>query len=227
MAPDAAAPIAVGLPMAAGLGLMYGMGPCLVSCLPFLAPVFMSAENGFAPAMRVMATHSSGRLVGYGLTTGMAGFLGGYSANMLGPAIVNMALGAATLLTGLAILLAWRLRIRGCGGGCSGHDGWEQNAIRQFMPSGVFLMGLGMAFTPCAPMTVVLFSAATAASWSVGLGLGLAFGLGAITIPSLAYGFGFSWFARELRVRLGPWAARLELLSGALLLGLGLLTLFR
>jgi len=220
------APLVIGLPMAAALGLMFGMGPCLVSCLPFLAPVFLSADGGYGRALKVMATHSAGRLAGYATLAALAGMVGAYSGDLLGPLIVNMALGSATLLTGLGLLLTWRLRrTKPCGTGCDGS--WETNAVRQFMPSGLFLMGLGMAFTPCAPMTVILFSAASAASWSVGLSLGLAFGLGAITVPSLAYGFGFSYFAAQLRARLGPWAARLELLSGLLLLGLGLVTLFK
>lgn len=99
--------------------------------------------------------------------------------------------------------------------------------MRQFMPSGLFLMGLGMAFTPCAPLTVVLFSAAAAASWKSGFSLGLAFGLGAITVPSLVYGVGFSYFAAQLRARLGVWLGRIEALSGVLLVSLGLLTLLR
>ena len=128
---------------------------------------------------------------------------------------------------GLAILIMWRMRAKaGCAARCSAND-WERDAVRQFMPSGLFLMGLGMAFTPCAPLTVVLFSAAAAASWKSGFSLGLAFGLGAITVPSLVYGVGFSYFAAQLRARLGVWLGRIEALSGVLLVSLGLLTLLR
>lgn len=221
------APIIVGLPMAAGLGLMFGMGPCLVSCLPFLGPVFLCTDGGLMRSLKIIVPHALGRLAGYGGLAAMAGFLGDYAGNMLGATIVNFALGSATLLVGLAIMLMWRMqRQMACGARCSS-DSWEQNAVSQFMPSGLFLMGLGMAFTPCAPLTVVLFSAAATTSWKAGLALGLAFGLGAITVPSLVYGVGFSYFAAQLRARLGAWLGRIEVLSGGLLVGLGLITLFK
>ncbi len=222
-----AAPVVIGLPMAAALGLMFGMGPCLVSCLPFLGPVFLCTEGGLTRSLRIIAPHAIGRLVGYAGLAAIAGYIGDYAGNMFGALIVNTALGSATLLVGLAILLMWRMRkLRSCGAACSA-NGWEHNAARQFMPSGLFLMGLGMAFTPCAPLTVVLLSAAAAASWKIGLSLGAAFGLGAIAVPSLVYGVGFSYLAAQLRTRLGAWLGRIEVLSGALLVGLGVVTLLK
>jgi thiol:disulfide interchange protein DsbD len=221
------APIVVGLPMAAGLGLMFGMGPCLVSCLPFLGPVFLSMDGGVKRSLRIVAPHALGRLVGYGGLAAVVGFVGDYAGDMFGALVVNTALGSATLLTGLAILAMWRIgKQRRCGAGCA-TNGWEHDAVRQFLPSGLFLMGLGMAFTPCAPLTVVLFSAAASADWRTGLALGFAFGLGAIAVPALVYGVGFSYFATQLRQRLGVWLGRMELLSGGLLVTLGLATLFK
>lgn len=220
-------PVVIGLPMAAGLGLMFGMGPCLISCLPFLGPVFLCSDGGSKRSLALIAPHASGRLCGYAGLAAFAGFLGDYASGMFGAPIVNTVLGSSTLLVGLAILLMWRLRRRaGCGvRHCA--ESWEHNAARQFMPTGLFLMGLGMAFTPCAPMTVVLFSAATSASWKAGLALGVCFGAGAIAVPSLVYGVGFAYFAQRLRVRLGRWLGRIEVLSGLLLTGIGLVTLFR
>ncbi len=229
MTPEAGgiAPVVIGLPMSAALGLMFGMGPCLVSCLPFLGPVFLCTDGGLIRSLRIIFPHALGRLAGYAGLAATAGFIGDYAGNMFGAPIMNFALGSATLLVGLAIMLMWRMRRqKACGAGCTS-DRWEHNAVRQFMPSGLFLMGLGMAFTPCAPLTVVLFSAATAASWKFGLSLGLAFGLGAIAVPSLVYGVGFSYFAAQLRARLGAWLGRIEVLSGALLVSIGLVTLFR
>jgi len=213
--------------MSAALGLMFGMGPCLVSCLPFLGPVFLCTDGGLIRSLRIIFPHALGRLAGYAGLAATAGFIGDYAGNLFGAPIMNFALGSATLLVGLAIMLMWRMRRqKACGAGCTSYS-WEHNAVRQFMPSGLFLMGLGMAFTPCAPLTVVLFSAATAASWKFGLSLGLAFGLGAIAVPSLVYGVGFSYFAAQLRARLGAWLGRIEVLSGALLVSIGLVTLFR
>jgi uncharacterized protein len=221
------APVVVGLPMAAALGLLFGMGPCLVSCLPFLGPVFLSTDKGVAGGLRIMGPHALGRLAGYGGLAAIAGLAGDFAGATFAAPIVNWALGSATLLTGLAILAMWRMRRKAaCGRGCA-KSGWEANAARQLMPGGLFLMGLGMAFTPCAPLSVVLLSAATAARWETGLALGLAFGLGAITVPSLVYGVGFAYLAQELRARLGVWLSRLELLSGGLLVTLGVATLMK
>ena len=43
----------IGLPMALSLGLMYGLGPCLVSCLPYLGPE-CGACNGYCPVPGAM-----------------------------------------------------------------------------------------------------------------------------------------------------------------------------
>ncbi|MBM3578674.1 MAG: sulfite exporter TauE/SafE family protein [Alphaproteobacteria bacterium] len=220
-------PVVVGLPMAAALGLMFGMGPCLISCLPFLGPVFLSTEGGIRRSARVLVPHAAGRIAGYAGLSAVAGAVGDYAGATFSPPVVNTIIGSATLLVGLGILLMARVkRQRACGARCgSGH--WEDDAVKQFMPTGLFLMGLGMAFTPCAPLSVVMFSAATAASWQLGLLLGTSFGLGAIVIPTLFYGVGFSYFASQLRSHLGRWLGQMEILNGALLAAMGLVTLFR
>jgi len=226
-AAEGVAPAIVGLPMAAALGLMFGLGPCLVSCLPFLGPVFLCAEGGVARGFRLILPHVLGRLFGYGGLAALAGFAGDFAATRFDPRLVNTVLGSATLLVGLAILAMSRMRRRrACGAPC-GAGSPEMETARQFLPSGLFLMGLGMAFTPCAPLSVVLFSSATAGDWKAGLALGLAFGLGAIVAPWLFYGVGFAYFATRLRARLGAWLGRVEALSGVMLTTLGLVTLFR
>jgi uncharacterized protein len=88
-------------------------------------------------------------------------------------------------------------------------------------------MGLSMTMTPCAPLGVVLFSAATSASASHGLALGLAFGLGAIVVPSLVYGLGAAYLGTQLREQLGAWRPRIERLSASLLIVTGVSHLFR
>jgi sulfite exporter TauE/SafE len=86
------------------------------------------------------------------------------------------------------------------------------------MPAGLFLMGMGMALTPCAPMSVVLVSAAAAGNPLWGLTLGLGFGIGAIVAPSLVYGLAVAYFGKRLREELGTWLPRFECLSSALFL---------
>jgi thiol:disulfide interchange protein DsbD len=44
----------IGMPMALSLGLMYGLGPCLASCLPYLAPVFLARDFGLRRSWHVV-----------------------------------------------------------------------------------------------------------------------------------------------------------------------------
>jgi len=93
---------------------------------------------------------------------------------------------------------------------------------RPLLPGGLFLMGIGMALTPCGPLGVVLFSAAASGGAASGLLLASGFGLGAIVVPSLVYGLGVAYFGRRLREQLGPWLPRIEWLSAGLLILVGL-----
>jgi sulfite exporter TauE/SafE len=95
------------------------------------------------------------------------------------------------------------------------------------MPLGLYLMGIGMALNPCAPMGVVLFSAAATSSAFYGACLGFCFGLGAITAPALAYGLGVAYFGQQLRGQLGHWLPRFELASAGLLILVGVNQLAR
>jgi cytochrome c biogenesis protein CcdA len=220
----------VGLPMALALGLVYGLGPCLVSCLPFLGPVFLARDCTGRRAWRVVLPLSLGRLSGYGLFGALAGWAGRYVKDgSAAAAPLHLLLGAAALMVGLA--LCWRRR-PACAGApvadgvplrrfASGHE------PRPLLPGGLFLMGLGMALTPCGPLGIVLFSAAASGHALAGLLLALAFGLGAIVVPSLVYGLGVAYFGARLREQLGPWRPRIETLSAGLLLLVGTSQLLR
>lgn len=209
----------VGLPIAMTLGLLFGMGPCLVSCLPYLGPVFLSMDGSIRQSWKILLPHSLGRLcvyAGLGLAAGMAG---GMAKDAIGVQTVKTVLGAATLLMGLG-LLAHRLPVR--------HNCLGKTAkAAPLMRGGLFLMGIGMGLTPCAPLGIVLISAAATGSAEGGLFLGLAFGAGAIAVPSLVYGIAVAYFSRQLRERLGNWRTGIERLSARLLIATGLLSLLR
>lgn len=221
-------PAPVGLPMAFTLGLLFGMGPCLLACLPYLGPVFLNSDGGVRRSWRVLLPLSLGRLTGYtgfGLACGLAGQAIDHAVT---DATVKAILGVAALLVGLALLRKTRA------GHCavSAQVGTAaplrrmDAAAAPLMPGGLYLMGLAMALTPCAPLGVVLVAAAALASAGGGALLGLAFGLGAVLVPGLVYGVGAAYFGLRLRERLGPWRGRIEILSAALLLGTGASHLF-
>lgn len=216
----------VGLPMALGLGLVYGLGPCLASCLPYLGPVFLARDFGWRHAWQVVLPLSLGRLGGYSLFGALAGWAGHYAKESTAASpVLHLVMGAAALMVGMALL--WRPR-RACGAATAPIAGVQPlrrfkfgEEPRPLLPGGLFLMGLGMALSPCAPLGVVLFSAAASGHAAGGLALGLGFGLGAIVVPSLVYGLGVAWFGRRLRERLGSWRPPIEVLSAGLLIWAG------
>jgi sulfite exporter TauE/SafE len=221
----------VGLPMALSLGLVYGLGPCLVACLPFLGPVFLARDFTLRRSWRVVLPLSLGRLAGYSLFGAAAGFAGHYvkEGAAVSPAL-NLLIGGAALMVGLALL--WR-RQPFCAGATPAAGIQPLHRLdlgaepRPLLPGGLFLMGVGMALTPCAPLGVVLFSAAATGHAASGLLLGLAFGLGAIVVPSLVYGLGVAYFGGRLREQLGPWRPRIEALSAGLLILVGMSQIIR
>jgi thiol:disulfide interchange protein DsbD len=223
--------IVIGLPMALSLGLMYGLGPCLVSCLPFLGPVFLARDFVGRRAWQVVLPLALGRIVGYacfGLAAGAAGqyFREGTTASTT----VALVVGTAAMMMGVSLLWRDRLACAAAGASTSPHVLHRLNRVaepRFLLPGGLFLMGIGMALTPCAPLGVVLFSAAATGQASAGGLLGLGFGLGAVAVPSLVYGLGVSYFGVRLRTQLGAWRPRIERLSAGLLILVGASQVFR
>jgi thiol:disulfide interchange protein DsbD len=219
----------VGIPMAATLGFAYGMGPCLVSCAPFLAPVFLASEGGMKQSWRILLPLSLGRLVAYSSLGGVAGAVGYHVKGMATGSALHLLLGSAVLLMGVALLLR-KPKL-----GCASDAPVKQLTLhridtpvqRTMMPGGLFLMGIAMTLSPCAPLGLVLFSAAMSGSEVSGMLLGLCFGLGAIFVPSIAFGVGMAYIGSRLRVQLKGWLPHIERLSAWLLVLTGISSLAR
>jgi sulfite exporter TauE/SafE len=221
----------VGLPMALALGLVYGLGPCLVSCLPYLGPVFLARDFSWRRSWRVVLPLSLGRLAGYSTFGAAAGWASHYvKDSTVASPLLHLLVGAAALMVGLALF--WRRPA--CAVAAAPAAGVQPlrrvdfgAEPRPLLPGGLFLMGAGMALTPCGPLGVVLFSAAASGHALSGFLLGLSFGLGAIVVPSLVYGLGVAYFGARLREQLGPWRPRIEALSAGLLILVGMSQLIR
>lgn len=229
----------VSFPMAAVLGLVFGMGACTLACLPYLGPVFLASDGGIRRSWRILLPFSLGRLGGYAALATVAGALGQYLGGQIAEAAqVRGLIGVAAILIGLAL---WQRRTGAatCHAGAAGRND-EQPLQRvesahatlpgrghPLLPGGLFLLGAGMTLTPCAPLGTVLFSAAVSASPWHGLLLGLGFGLGAIFIPSLVYGVGAAWIGARLREQLQHHRVTATRLSAALLVLTGVGNLLR
>jgi cytochrome c biogenesis protein CcdA len=209
------------IPMAMLLGLVFGMSSCTIACLPFLGPIFIASEGGVRRSWRIMLPFSLGRLASYALLATAAGFTGQILGNSFANQELRWLLGMAALILGIALLLRPPQKTQ-----CSKRTNTQvpvQNSLRNesadaLMPGGLFLLGAGMALSPCAPLGSVIFSAAVGASAWHGLWLGLGFGLGAIVIPTIFYGIGFAWFGQRLREQLSNSHRYIVRLSAALLI---------
>ncbi len=205
------------------MGLLFGAGPCNVSCLPYLGPVFMSGE-GAARGWRTVLPFSLGRLSSYSLAGAVAGGLGHVATRWLQAGPAAILLGGATVLVGV---LMWRRAGRK---GCAVQSPAEQ-PVRLHrrrrpwaMSLGLFAMGSAMALNPCLPLGTVLLAAAASASAVSGAWLGLGFGLGAVVVPTVVFAFVVAHFGRQLRTHLAQWQRGLVRGSGVLLMVLGTVT---
>lgn len=218
----------VGAPMAAALGFAYGMGPCLISCAPFLGPVFLANEGGIKQSWKLILPLSLGRLTAYATFGAVVGAFGYYAKGAVVSDSVRVIVGCAVLMMGLALLLRkpsshppCRARV-GVGAVNVIRRIDKRDSVKTLMPGGLFLMGIGMTLSPCAPLGVVLFSAAMSGSALSGLVLALSFGLGAIVIPALFFGIGIAYLSSGLRQQLNSWRPDVERISAILLIAVGL-----
>lgn len=221
--------VVVGVPMAAALGFTYGMGPCLISCAPFLGPVFLASDGGIRKSWKIILPLSLGRLAAYCSFGALVGGFGHYVKGMMLSDGIHIVIGSAVLMMGLALLL--RRSDKSCGSIQSHtlplHRMDKLARPQTLLPGGLFLMGIGMTLSPCAPLGVVLFSAAMAGSAGGGLLLGASFGLGAIVVPALVYGIGMAYLGTQLRIQLQNWRPAIERISALLLVAVGISNLAR
>jgi len=219
-------PLSLSFGAALLMGLVFGAGPCTVTCLPYLGPVFLSGDAGRQRRATIILPFSLGRLVGYTLLGSIAGYAGYTAANWFDGGPAGILLGSATVILGVLLLLR-----AGKGKGCPVTPPAEQAVAppgkptpRKMIPLSLFGLGLGMALNPCVPLGTVLTVAAATADPLHGANLGLAFGLGAVVIPALIFATVVAHFGKEVRNALAKWRGRLEAGAGSVLIVLGSVT---
>ncbi|MDD1620232.1 MAG: sulfite exporter TauE/SafE family protein [Methylococcaceae bacterium] len=210
------------LPTVFVLGLVFGMGPCTVTCLPFLGPVFLAGDGGLRQSWKIVTPFSMGRLCSYSTLGALSGLAGASVQKIIATPWVSWAWGGATIAVGLLIFLQTFRRTRACGAvSC------RPLQDHPMLPSGLFFMGVGMAATPCAPLATVMVTSAATGSVASGLQLGLSFGLGAVIVPALVFGVGMAYFGQRIRLILHDWRVGLERASALLLVLIGVGTIWR
>jgi len=198
------------------LGLVFGMGPCTITCLPFLGPVFLAKQGGLKQSWKIILPFSLGRLSSYATLGALSGMAGASIQKMINTPMVAWFLGGATIAVGLIILWRTYRRKNGCGQGR--RSTLQDNPL---LPSGLFFMGVGMAATPCAPLTTVMITSAATGDGVAGFLLGLSFGGGAVVVPALAFGVGMAYFGQRIRQIMYQWRTSLERASALMLVFIG------
>jgi cytochrome c biogenesis protein CcdA len=213
----------LGIGAALLMGLSFGAGPCNITCLPYLGPVLLRADNSW----QVVLPFSLGRLFSYTMVGAVAGGLGGLSRDYFEGELGAVMLGLATVAMGL-LMMARSRASRCCPAPVDVANRTEQTLtyVAQNPNSfALFAMGSGMALNPCAPLATVLMTAALTGSAVQGLSLGLAFGMGAVIVPTLLFVYLVSQLGQQVRAHLSEWRRGMELGAGGLLITLGIATL--
>ena len=217
-------PASLGLGAVFLLGLSFGAGPCNVACLPYLGPVFIAAGDSIQTAWRTIVPFSLGRLIGYAVLGSASGWAGYIIQDWIDSQWSGFILGYATILVALALYFKSPKNCSTTSKPANNEQPITFTKASKPLKRGLFLMGMGMAFNPCTPLTLVIVAAATTGSASLGLLLGLAFGLGAVILPTLIFAIGIAHFGNEIRKALSQWQKPLENASIGMLFMMGTAT---
>src|SRR4030042_6845487 len=129
-------------------GLLFGSGPCLASCGPFLITYIAGTKKDIPKSISTYILFSLARIsvyVGLGL---MIFFLGRFAIEKLLGGIYKYVLisgGGFIIMIGLLLALGKKLEFHF----------WQRNILERDKKS-IFLVGLAIGLLPCAPLLSVL-----------------------------------------------------------------------
>ncbi|MCU7836928.1 MAG: sulfite exporter TauE/SafE family protein [gamma proteobacterium symbiont of Taylorina sp.] len=234
----------LGFSAALFMGLAFGAGPCNITCLPYLGPVFLARENSnMRTSWKTIIPFSLGRLTGYTLLGAVAGSVGLAATKWIEEGIAAQVLGIATILVGIFMLRGTLFKAKSCSSHhlatkqtgkaevskmiFTSQSEYKKQPVKKstlYLSISLFTMGTGMALNPCIPLLSILTVAATMATPADGARLGIAFGLGAIGVSTLFFGVAVAFFSQQIKAHLNEWGAGLERASGIMLILLGSFT---
>jgi len=166
------------------LGVSMGLTACTVTCLPFLGAWALGRASGQHEALLHTAVFLAGRVITYTLLAALAGAVGLGLAKGLGAGWGNAAIGSASLIAGLWLLI--RPSARPCQPARFAPTSAPIRLHRRRMDAlPPLFLGAALSLTPCVPLASLLALAANAGSAAQGAAYGFAFGLGAAMTPIL------------------------------------------
>ena len=184
------------------LGFSYGLGPCTLSCAPFIVPLIMATAKNKKEGVIHSIIFGAGRVIGYVILGFFAGLLG-KEINFF---VSKPLLGLFFVLLGVFIFFNLR-------GKCLFKTKLRITGKFMALTSGI-VYGLG----PCPPLIALLGLAAASKSAFMGAMMGLVFGVGTMLSPIIILGLFSGWFAKQPEFR-----KIIPYVSGVFLVILGLI----
>lgn len=208
------------------IGLVYGLGVCTASCLPYIAGYVAGIGADFRQGVKVTLIFNAGRILAYAVIGALIGLIGGLvttiAPNVWSPFQVyaSVIFGAVTVAIGINILLKARKLHE-----CTVHEtkavsGGKLNRLGVNL--GAFSLGLTRGLIICPPLIALLLTYALPFSNPAGsMSLAILFGLGTAISPLLLLGGVTGWLLNKAPL-FRKW---ISLAGGGILILFGVITL--
>ena len=160
-------------------GLLFGSGPCIASCGPFLISYIAGAKKNVSKGIMVYVLFSSARIFVYVVLSLAIFFLGRFAMEKILGDLYKyvLILGGAFIIT-IGLFLAFGRRLE-----FSFWQSWHKNILERDKKS-IVAVGLVIGLLPCAPLLAILsYVGLVSRTWPSSLLYALSFGIGTFVSP--------------------------------------------
>jgi len=160
-------------------GLLFGSGPCVASCGPFLITYIAGAKKNIPRGIMVYILFSSARIIVYVVLGLVIFFLSRFAIEKLLGGLYKYVLilgGGFVIIIGLFMAFGRRLEFNFC-------QSLHKNILERDKKS-IFAVGLVIGLLPCAPLLSILaYVGLISRTWVSSLLYSLSFGIGTFVSP--------------------------------------------
>ena len=164
------------------LGILYGLGPCTLSCAPLIVPLIMNTAKNKTQGIIHSIIFSLGRV----LTYTFLGFLAGLIGYTLDISSSKKIIGVFIIVLG--ILIFFKIPNNKC---------IFKSKLKITGPFIALFAGIAWGFSFCPPLLGLLAISAASGSALTGSLMAFLFGIGTIISPIILLGFFSGWFAKQ------------------------------
>jgi sulfite exporter TauE/SafE len=196
-------------------GFLFGSGPCLASCGPFLISFIAATNKNIPQAITFYSLFSLSRIAVYLVLAMAIYFLGSIVQEYLFPGYVSLFGGIFIVLCGLFIILGKKLKLS-----------WINrfnNFFSQDQLKNPLIFGLIYGLIPCVPfLSVLSYCGLISRNWGQALFFTFCFGLGTYLSPLLAVSVFSGSLSKLLKGANEKYLKALSVLCGLIIIFLGL-----